>query len=275
MQVITLLLVGGGALVGIVGTLIGYRSVLRSKKQDAASLAKAAAEEAKQLTARGRDEAERARAAALIEGKTEALKLREEAEREVARRREELERSERRFEERDQTVTRRGEELDRQAKAVSGQQSALAQKELSLEGKSKEIEALIHEQRQRLERIAGLPAEDARKEFLRRVEDEARSEAQALSRDIREQAKKSAERDAKRVIAMTIQRVAAPKPRWQRWPCQMTNSRVGSLAARGATSGRSRWPPGLTLSSTILPIPWWSVASIRFAGRLGGGRSTL
>jgi ribonuclease Y len=194
---------------GFVVALLGYSAVLRSKKRDVAGVLAAAEQEAKLLGGRAREDAEKAKAAAVVEGKMEALKLREEAERDVTRRREEIDRTERRLEERDRATGRRGEELDRQSKAVSGQQSALAQRELSLEAKTKEIDALIHEQRQRLERIAGLTAEEARREFLQRVEDEARAQAAALARDIKEQAKKSADRDAKRIIAMSIQRLAA------------------------------------------------------------------
>ncbi len=209
MSILDLLLAGGGALAGIVVTFVGYTAFLRSRKRHAAGLIEAAERDARQLSSRAKDDAEKARAAAVVEGKMEALKLREDAERDLGRRREEAERSQRGVEEKERAVARRNEELDRQAKSVAGQQSALAQKELSLEGKTKEIDALIHEQRQRLEKVAGLSVEEARREFLQRVEDEARAQASALARDIREQAKKNADKDARRIIAMSIQRVAA------------------------------------------------------------------
>ncbi len=209
MSIMDLLLAGGGAVVGILVTFFGYTALLRSRKRHAAGLIEAAERDARQIAARSKDESEKARAAAVVEGKMEALKLREEAERDLARRREDIDRGARGVEEKEKAVGRRNEELDRQAKSVSGQQSALAQKELTLEGKTKEVEALIHEQRQRLERVAGLTVEEARREFLQRVEDEARAQASALARDIKDQAKKSADKDARRIIAMSIQRVAA------------------------------------------------------------------
>ena len=203
------LLAGGGAVAGIVLALVGYTVVLRSKKRHAAGLIEAAQRDASQFFTKAKDEADKARAAAVVEGKMEALKLREEVDRDSARRREEIDRTERRLEERERGVTKRNEEVDRQAKSVSGQQGALAQKELTLEARTKEIDALVHEQRQRLERVAGLSVEEARREFFQRVEDEARAQAAALARDIKDQAKKNAEKDAKRIIAMSIQRVAA------------------------------------------------------------------
>jgi ribonuclease Y len=209
MSLFELLLAGGAALAGVILTVLGYGAVLRSRKQDAAGLVATAKQQADQLSGRAREEADKAKAAALVEGKMEALKLREDADRDVARRREEVDRVERRLEEREKGLTRRNEEIERQAKAVAGQQGAVSQKELAVDARLREVDALVHEQRSRLERVAGLSVEEARREFLQRVEDEARAQAAAIARDIKEQAKKNAEREAKRVIAMTIQRVAA------------------------------------------------------------------
>jgi ribonuclease Y len=203
------LLAGGGVLVGLIAGLVGYSLILRTKERDAKGLLAAAQRDAEAALGRARDEAEKQKAALVVDGKMEALRLREEVDRELARRREDLERAERRIEERERSTARRSEELDRQTKSVSDRQAELGRKELTLEARTKEVDSLIHEQRSRLERIAGLTVEEARREFFQRVEDEARAQAAAIARDIREQAKKSAERDAKRIIAMSIQRVAA------------------------------------------------------------------
>src|SRR5205814_3244278 len=64
------------------------------------------------------------------------------------------------------------------------------------------------EWRKRLEQIAGLSAQEAKEELIRRIEDEARSEAAAAVRDIREQARKNSEREAKKIVALAIQRIA-------------------------------------------------------------------
>ncbi|MBM4186544.1 MAG: ribonuclease Y [Gemmatimonadetes bacterium] len=209
MGVQELLLAAGAAIAGVLVGILGYRSVLGSKQRDAAGLIATARAEADRLSASAKAEADKAKAASLVEGKMEALKLREEVERDMARRREEVERVERRLEDRDRTLTRRTEEVDKQAKAVAAEQGAVSQKALAIDGRLREIDALVHEQRTRLERVAGLSVEEARREFFQRVEDEARSQAAAIGRDIKEQAKKNAEREAKRIIAMSIQRVAA------------------------------------------------------------------
>ena len=197
MSLFDLLLGGGAALAGVVITALIFTFTLRSKKQDAAGLIEAAKKSADQVGSQARGEAEKAKTAAVVEGKMEALKLRDDVERDLARRREEADRAERRVDEREKTAVRRGEEVEKQAKAVASQQGALTQKELSIDGRLKEIDALAHEQRARLERIAGMTAEDARREFLQRIEDEARAQAAALARDIKEQAKKG---DRKSVV---------------------------------------------------------------------------
>jgi len=61
----------------------------------------------------------------------------------------------------------------------------------------------------RLEQIAGLTAQEAKHELVARLESEARDEAAALVRNITEQARKNADREAKKIVAMAIQRIAA------------------------------------------------------------------
>ncbi len=139
----------------------------------------------------------------------ETLKLREELDREIQRRREEWERLERRAEERSRGQDRKLEEIDARERSLDKREETLGQKEQALRAREGEADRLAQEQRAKLERIAGLTAEDARREILQRVEDEARGQAQALARDIKEQAKKGADREARRIISIAIQRLAA------------------------------------------------------------------
>jgi ribonuclease Y len=99
--------------------------------------------------------------------------------------------------------------MNARERSLDKREETLGQKELALRAREGEADKLAQEQRARLERIAGLTAEDARREILQRVEDEARGQAAALVRDIKEQAKKSADRDARRIIAIATQRLAA------------------------------------------------------------------
>jgi ribonuclease Y len=137
------------------------------------------------------------------------LRLREEGDRDLSRRREDADRAERRAEEREKGFSKRGEQLDQQEKSVAGRLSGIERQELSIKVREAEIEVLVREQHSRLERVAGLTAEEAKRELLQKVEDEARAQAGALAREIRELAKKEAEKDAKKIIALAVQRLAA------------------------------------------------------------------
>ena len=99
--------------------------------------------------------------------------------------------------------------MNARERSLDKREESLGQKELALRAREGEADKLAQEQRNRLERIAGLTAEDARREILQRVEDEARGQAAALVRDIKEQAKKGADRDARRILAIATQRLAA------------------------------------------------------------------
>jgi ribonuclease Y len=198
-----------GVVAGVVVALIFYRMYVRTQRKAAAGILNEARSEAGQLIAEASKAAAESRGAILLEGKMENLRLREEFDRDVQRRREEFERFERRAEERDRVLEHKVEQVQLQEHNFAAREAALARRDADIKVRETEIERLTGEQRQRLERVAGLTAEEARREVLQRVEDEARSQAAALVRDIKEQAKKSAERDAKRIVSMAIQRISA------------------------------------------------------------------
>src|SRR3989449_1240760 len=78
----------------------------------------------------------------------------------------------------------------------------------ALEDRDQALAAKELEARARLEQIAGLTAQEAKQELLRRLEDEARNDAAALARDLKEQARRSADKEAKKILALAIQRLA-------------------------------------------------------------------
>jgi ribonuclease Y len=181
----------------------------RAQRRAANSVLAVARTEADRIRAEATREADAARSEVVLGAKMETLKLREDLDREIQRRREEWERLERRADERTRAHERKIEEADGRDRALSKREEALAQRDLSLRAREGEADRMAQEQRKKLERIAGLTAEDARREILQRVEDEARGQAAALVRDIKEQAKRSADRDARRIISIAIQRLAA------------------------------------------------------------------
>src|SRR5690349_6703938 len=138
------------------------------------------------------DEAKQARS---LEVKEELLRAREGLERELMGRRQEVE--------------RRQQTLDQKVTDIENRQRQLGRLEEGLKEREKGLAGLEAEGRARLERVAGLSAADAKQELVRALEDEARSDAAALVRDIKEQAKKNADREARKIVAIAIQRIAA------------------------------------------------------------------
>lgn len=206
---VMLLPIAEGVLAGVVAALLLLLLSGPRRRRLAAERLAAARLDVEHARAAAQRDAESAKASAVLAGKMETLALREDLEREAQRRRDELERQERRLEERGRQLDRRTAEADVQERGLGTRQQQLGERDVDLRQREGEADRLAQEQRQKLERIAGLTAEDARREILQRVEDEARGQAAALVRDIKEQAKKSADRDSRRILAMAIQRIAA------------------------------------------------------------------
>ena len=198
-----------GLAAGLVVSSVLFVIYNRTQRRGAARTLAAARTEAESMVAEASARAAEARNQMVLEGKMEILRLREDLDKEAQRRREEWDRFERRGEERDRSLDRKLEEVRKQESGFSAREHAIAERDEVVRKREAEAEKLVSEQRQRLERVAGLSAEEARREVLQRAEDESKSQAQALARDIREQAKRSAEKDARKIVALAVQRISA------------------------------------------------------------------
>jgi ribonucrease Y len=99
--------------------------------------------------------------------------------------------------------------LDQKLAAVDHREQELRKLDQQLQDRSRGLNQREQEIGARLEQIAGLTAQEAKAELIARLENEARDEAAALVRNITEQAKKNADREAKKIVALAIQRIAA------------------------------------------------------------------
>ncbi len=176
-------LLGGGAAAGVLSFMVGRRVERRA----AVAAARAAAAETERLM-------EEARQRVVLAAKEELMQARETFEEESARRRRDIERREELAEQRLGGLEERARGLELRGRALEERDRTLGTKEL--------------EARTRLEQIAGLTAQEAKQELLRRLEDEARNEAAALARDLKEQARRNADKEAKKILALAIQRLA-------------------------------------------------------------------
>jgi ribonuclease Y len=172
--------------------------------------AKATAEAlSERILADARRDAEAFRSSLLLSGKEELAKAREAWEAEVGRRREEIDRIERRLEEREDVLEKKLQLLDRRDTELEGRATELATTKQRVAAQESELQTLLVDRKRRLEAVAGLSAPEAKKELVRSIEEEAKSEAAALVRNLREGAKREADREARKIVALAIQRIAA------------------------------------------------------------------
>jgi ribonuclease Y len=203
--VITLAAAIGLVLGGIVGSAIA-----RNREKARRELEKRqATDDASRILRRAEDEGENLRKAGELAGREEGFRLRESWEKEEGRRREEVERLERHLQERSDGIDRRFDRLnarDSELEARVAEQEARAQ---SLGEREAGVEAQEAAARERLQKLAGLSAEEARKKLVEDLTDEAQAEAANMLREIKEQSQREADREAKKIIALAIQRMAA------------------------------------------------------------------
>lgn len=203
-------LVGALGLISAVVTFFVGRQAGRSAELREQERAKATATEtANRILDEARREAETSRKSAVVSGKEEILQLRETLEQEFRERRGEFEREEKRVLEREGQLDRARESLEGRETDLQRRIGELGAREGRATDRERDLEKLIDDERRRLEQLAGLSAEQAKQELMRRMEDAALADASNRVREIRESARRNAEREAKKIVALAVQRVAA------------------------------------------------------------------
>ena len=184
------------------------RNAGRALERRAQSAARGTAEEtSKRILGDAQREADSLRKAVVVAGREEVIKLREQWEQEGAKRREEVERAERRLQERETALDRKYDLLEQREREVGRRASEVGRKEKSIGEREKELDRMLSEERRRLEQLAGMSADDAKAELMHRMEEAAQAEAANRLREIRESARRTAEREAKKIVALAVQRV--------------------------------------------------------------------
>jgi len=182
----------------LVGAAIGFviRKALAEREVDSAEA------RAKTIMATAEREAEASKREALVEAKDEALRLRTEAEADLKVRAGDLDKKEDRFAQREATLDSRAGSLDRKEQAIESKEADLARTRAQLDEQGQRV-------RGELERVAQMTADDARQSLINQVEDGAKRDAMVIVRDVEAQAREEADKRARKIIAITMQRVAS------------------------------------------------------------------
>ncbi len=197
-------IVAGGLAAGAVFFVVGRRV----ERRVAAAAGQAAEQQARRFLEDARRQSEATRSEAVLTAKEEIIKAREAWEQEAQRRRQEVDRLERRLEERESQLDRKVSAVEQREQEIGKRDRSVAEREKHVRATEDELAKALQEQRSKLEQIAGISAAEAKAELTRGLLDEAKAEAAALVRDIREEAKRNAERDAKKIVALAVQRIA-------------------------------------------------------------------
>ena len=185
-------------IVAPLGIIIGY--YVRRRIAEAAIVSAEAA--AKKLVDDAEKDAEAKKKEILLEAKEEVHKLRNEQDREAKERRTELQRLERR-------LVQKEENLDRKVDALEKKEESLERVEAELDKSQARINDLYAKQLAELERVSGLSSEEAKNYLLASVEDEIKHEMAIMIKEVEQQAKEDADKKAREIISLAIQRCAA------------------------------------------------------------------
>jgi ribonucrease Y len=179
---------------------------LRRRQADGETKANKQAAERALLEAR--NEAEAIRKEAELKGKESILQSKEAFEQEVREQRRELQQNEKRLVSREETIDRRNEQVEKRDNDTKRREQTLKDREESVSGKHEELEKLVEQTRNQLEQTAGLTRDEARKQLITSMVDEARHEAAKHIRLVEQEAKESADRQAKKIVSIAIERLA-------------------------------------------------------------------
>ena len=161
------------------------------------------------------DQGENIKRNKLLEAKEKFLNMKAEFEKEVAERNSKIQQSENRAQQienraqqKEQQVNQKQKELDRKNNEVEVIRENLEKQLTLVDAKQNELDKLNAEATEKLSAIAGLSVEEAKNQLVESIKDEAKTEAMAYVNEMMEDAKLTANKEAKRIIVQTIQRVA-------------------------------------------------------------------
>lgn len=188
----------GGLLITLIWWAIWYFVVVPQKQ--------------KKMEAEIQKEAEVLKQKKLLEVKEKFLAKKNELDKEVHQRNQQLQQAENRNKQREMTLNQRQDELNRRKQETENMRNKVENQQALLDKKEEDLVArqadLVNKERTKLEELSGLSAEDAKNQLIESLKDEARTNAQAYINEIMDEAKINANKEAKRIIIQSIQRVA-------------------------------------------------------------------
>ena len=144
----------------------------------------------------------------LLEVKEKFLNKKSELEKEVQQRNQQIQQHENRLKQRELSLNQRQDDLNRKKGDLETDRKRLENQQQALARREEELKGLEAQEREKLEAISGLSADEARERLVESLKDEAKTDAASYINEIMDDAKMTANKEAKRIVIQTIQRVA-------------------------------------------------------------------
>ena len=193
-MILTIIIAAATLILGGVGGYLFFNYVLKGKYNE--------------MMATVEKEAEVIKEKKLLEVKEKFLNKKSELEKEVQVRNQHIQQSENRLKQRELSLNQRQEELGRRKNDLDNQQTRIDNEKKMLAMKHEELEKMQLKEREKLEELSGLSADEAKQRLVEAMKDEARTDAQSYINEIMDEAKLNANAQARKIVIQTIQRVA-------------------------------------------------------------------
>jgi ribonuclease Y len=198
MSVLEMIFIAGGLILGIVvGFLIANSRLNGSAKKEKDNLIKEA--EVK---------AEAVKQEKILQAKEKFLQLKTEHEKAVQEKNHHMSQMENKIKQKDHDLSKKLEDLNRKEKELENQKLQSAQQFDLYKHRNEEVEKLHRKQVEMLEKVSGLKADEAKAQLVESIKAEAKTQAMAYIKDIMDEAKLTANKEAKKIVIQSIQRVA-------------------------------------------------------------------
>lgn len=185
---------GGGLLIGAIIMFVIQNGAMKKKKQS--------------IIVDAEKEAENIKKDKMLQAKEKFLQLKEEHEKQITEREKKMQSGEQRVRDKEKQLSTKMEEVARTEKQITSTRDQLQQQNVAFQKKQEELDKQKARQVQELEKISGYNQEEAKKQLVEALKDEARTNAMGYIREIQEEAKINASKEAKKIVIQTIQRVA-------------------------------------------------------------------
>lgn len=197
------------AIVAAVSAAVAFVLAWQLQARMAKGSVTAARRESDEIRASVRREAERLRQDAAVAARAETLAARERVEAETGARLAELQKAEKEHRSREQSLRDRDRAIKKKEQGVVEKDKVLDARGVELDARASGLERLVQEENERLERVSGLTQEEARRQLLANLRTETRYEAAGLIKEIKEEAQRTGEAEARKIMSLAIERLAS------------------------------------------------------------------